>query len=137
MNDNEFYSLLWDTKNKLDIACNTIDGAIRWSTGESWEHYMIKCKIVRLLKEKVMPYLIEDALKDMKNYKKLIDKDNKTPTVYTEAIFPKDLRADILAITDEGVFVIEIAKSEEKESLERKEKLFKELDIEMIEIRVK
>ena len=124
-------------------AYRPVDGIIRWSRGENWNHYLTKCIIVRMIKEGIDPVSASLFVRKQREIKLLSSfiKDNKepfpnwaTPIIYTEAIFKKNKRADVLTITRDGTYVIEIAESEGKKSLIKKEKYYKSLSIRFVSV---
>jgi len=147
LNKQQFNQLDRVTLRKLDIAFRPIEGVIRWSRGENWKHYLAKCVIVRLLKQGVLPTMfdalfIRDVLFTGWNEPKFLNLNSprlkkwQVPKVYTEARFSSKIIADILAITIDGVYAIEIIESETEKSLKRKRRNYTNLGIEMIEVRI-
>lgn len=80
---------------RLIRISNRHKDVLRWGTGETWEHVIMKLKICRWLKEQGKEF-------------------------YTEAIFVSGLRADIVN-ADDGV-VYEVVESESEESIEKKKR---------------
>ena len=148
----------------LDIN-NAKEGDVRFGRNEGWAHYLAKCIIVRLLKEGVFinwipnilnQYIIPTEFLANSKYASFEDfgkhyeqnstsqklKKWQTPFVYTEARFSKNLITDILAVTIDGIYVIEIIDNETEKSLKGKRRLYKNmgmnegLKFNLIEVRV-
>lgn len=139
MNKIQFGELIKKTTNLLDHSYRAYyhEGDIRWSRGEGWKHFMIKCKVVRLLKEGTIIYDSKLVLADFITERtRLKLKKWQTPKIYTEAKFCKNLITDILAITIDGAYAILIVDKEEEKSLKRKERLYRNMQIETVVIRV-
>lgn len=146
-----------DLESRRFLRYTPIEGVIRWSTGESWKHYLAKCIIVRQLKEGVPPSALNytwhrvfgkygislDNSADkivIKLHTKKLKKWEK-PKIYTEARFGRVTADVFVSASVDGRAVIEIAGSEEDESLEKKEREYKKsflgkLGIKMYVVRV-
>lgn len=152
MNRQEFDLLVRRGNAYLDTtAFRPIDGVIRWSSSESWYHFLTKCEVVRLLKSGVPAQMIQMILNDaedsilMQNrIEKLkisegecsIEKNN--PVVYTEARLKSgNLRTDVFLISSEEKLVaVEIADRETDKQLEEKRKKYFDIGIDFYSIRV-
>lgn len=147
MNKNKFEKIKREAIGLLDSqAFRPVEGVIRYSLSESWEHFILKCKIVRALKAGVPSYYLQKWIdenkrllfyssnvkawkkgtKMMKNKLKRWEKH----IIFTEARFKKNLRSDIFLVSSrEGMVAIEIAKSENKKSLDRKKRKYKSIGV--------
>ena len=132
-------------KNKAYIK----EQAILFSYGkaESWEHYIAKCIVVRLLKEGIPTSNIKNPFEAvfqrlfhrspeefLKEQIKL--KSFEIPKIYTEADFGEHEADIFIAASLEGRAVIEIVDSENDESLEKKREYFKKRGIKFYEVRI-
>jgi len=141
-------------------AYRPVEGIIRWSKSESWEHYIGKCIIVRLLKEGIPSNMLNEYFHNFPIFigedddpcltyqlgilsKKFVSLHNQKlkkweiPKIYTEARFSKRLRGDIfVAASVEGRIVIEIADTETKKQLEWKERAYKNMGIGFLVVRI-
>jgi len=117
-------------------AYRNIDGVIRWSLAESWPHFLAKCKIVRALKQGQSPDFIRSTYEvaDVDTPTKF--KSWESPLVITEARFSSRLRTDILVVSIEGTFAIEIAESESEASIKKKTRAYSNMQIQFIEVRI-
>jgi len=113
--------------------------------------------IVRLLKEGVMPHQIDVCLKmdgiprgmfslSSKRNTEALDmipescgnklKKWEIPITFCEARFSSRLRTDILVVSIEGTFAIEIAESESEASIKKKTRAYSNMQIQFIEVRI-
>jgi len=110
-----------------------IDKIIRWSTSESHPHFIKKCVISRAIVEGFPP---EFLVAKIPAYVPIKLKSWATPLVITEARFSSRLRTDILVVSIEGTFAIEIAETESEASIKKKRRAYNNMEIELIEIRI-
>lgn len=161
MNEQELNRMHRESFKLLDWkSYRPVEGVIRWSKSESWEHYIAKCVIVRLLKEGIFFDHLEELfvwnhfITEKKIYwtevplelflESIIPLKNKLkkyeiPKIFTEARFSKRLIADVfVAASLEGRAVIEIADTETEKELERKKRNYMNMrkDIKFLVIRI-
>lgn len=142
MNQTEFSIMHIESKDMLMRPYK--EGWISWSLTESMEHYLTKCKIVRLLKAG-MPTLDLERWTSYYLWSQDIPKlkPSQRPKLYCEAKFAGRTktkythRADIfVAASLEGRVVIEIADTESEKSIERKRKYFEKRGIKFYVVRI-
>ena len=147
MNKTEFTKLHKWAYDLLDYsAYRPVEGVIRWSLSESPSHFLTKCMIIRQLKRGIHPTDVEFPINIFGGFavipiiepKKMGISGSKwrRPKIYTEARFSKRLRADILAVTTAGAYVIEIADTETKKEIDRKHALYNKMGLKFIEVRI-
>lgn len=163
MNKQELSKMFWESRNMLKNKGYVKEGAILFSYGkaESWEHYLAKCIVVRMLKEGVtIPEVLNifreedyvwgaDTMWDFMGhitypfrdieYEKMEKLNLKTfeiPKIYTEADFGEHEADVFVASSLEGRAVVEIIDTESEESIEKKRAFFESKGIKLYEVRI-
>lgn len=123
MNKLQFHRFCSEHEGKFDRGYRVVEGAVRMNSNESEKHFLQKAQLVYHLKYGARPFL-ESELKGSL-FKSLITTWNYpkwySPRVYTEVRIGKNV-FDIVALTLDGAYVIEVADSESEASLKRKER---------------